>query len=415
MPLRCVAKRCLTLFHVRVHKGFRYRIYPTQAQAARLIAWEGALRWLWNLALEQRRLCLSRPRDERVYLSAFDQQLELTGLRAELSWLADVPRNVCAQLLSELDKSWQRCFRRLAAAPNFKRKDRSVLGVCEAHSNAWRLDGSLVRFPKIGNLRAVIHRPLEGKPRTCTIRRDGDQWFASIVCEIELPDPVPRTEPRVALDRGVVNLVADSDGQIVENPRFFARAMKRLARAQRNLARKKKGSKNSAKAKARIAVIHRKVRRQREHVVQNLSARYAKSHGTVIVENLNIRNMTKSARGTVEEPGKKVAQKRGLNRSILDSGWGRLNECLRYKLAWSGGRLVEVPAAYSSQTCSACGHADSASRRSQSVFRCVSCGFEGHADVNAALVLRSRASRSVQPVEGFSLRHPEKQENPERF
>jgi putative transposase len=390
---------------VLIHKGFRYRIYPSAEQSVRLLAWEHALRFLWNIALEQRRLCLKKPRDERVYLSAFDQSNDLTELRASLPWLADVPRNVCGQLLADLASAWQRCFAGTCEAPRFKAKGRTVLGLCEPHPGIWRLDGSTIRFPKLGNLRAVVHRPLEGKPKRCTIKRDGDQWFASIVCEIDLPDPVPRHEPVVALDRGVVNLIADSDGVAVENPRFYTQSMKRLGRAQRGLARKKKGSKNSAKARARVAAIHRRVRRQREHVVQNLSAAYAKNHGTVVVENLSIRSMTKSAAGTKEAPGSRVRQKSGLNRSILDAGWGRLTECLRYKLAWGGGQYAEEVAAFSSQTCNACGHVSAESRRSQAVFACVSCGEAEHADVNAAKVLKkrfleSRANRSALPVEG---------------
>lgn len=368
---------------VIVRRGFRYRVYPTPRQVDRLLAWESALRFLWNLAHEQRLMGLART--NKRYPSAFEQMKELTELRAELPWLADVPRNVCGQLLVELDNAWQRCFAKLGRIPRFKRKGTNVLGFCEPHPKAWRRDGDMIRFPKLGNLRAVVHRQLEGKAKTCTLTRDGDQWFASIVCEIEMADPAPRVEPVVALDRGVVNLVADSDGKIVESPRFYAKAMKQLARAQRAVSRKKKGSKNREKAKARVAVLHRKVRRQRDHVVQNLSATYAKSHGTVVVEKLQIGNM--------------VRANRGLARGILDAGWGRLVECLRYKLARSGGQLVEVPAAYSSQTCHACGHVAKENRRSQAEFECVSCGLVEHADLNAALVLKSRANRSVQPVE----------------
>jgi putative transposase len=275
-------------------------------------------------------------RTDKRYPTAFDQINELTDLRTELPWLAEVPRNVCAQLLLELDKAWQRCFKRLARVPQWKRKGRDRLCLCEPHPKVWRLDGTTLRFPKLGNLRAVIHRPLEGKPKTCAVRRDGDQWFASIVCEIEITDPAPRIEPVVALDRGVVNIVADSDGKIIVNPRYMEATARRLARAQRIVSRRKKGSKNREKAKLRVARIHRKVRRQRDHFIQNLSATYAKSHGTVVVEKLQIGNM--------------VRANRGLARGILDAGWGRLVECLRYKLAWSGGILVEVPAAYSSQT-----------------------------------------------------------------
>ena len=126
-------------FLVRGHKGFKFRIYPSEKQEQRLLAWESALRFLWNLALEQRKLGLARP--VRLYPDAFDQISELKALCAELPFLADVPRNVCAQLLVELDKAWQRCFKRIARAPRWKRKGRDSLGLTEPHPKVWRLVG----------------------------------------------------------------------------------------------------------------------------------------------------------------------------------------------------------------------------------------------------------------------------------
>lgn len=366
-------------------KAFRYRVYLTPTQERRVKAWQNALRFLWNLALEQRKMGLARPKDERKFPTAFDQMSDLTDLRAELPWLADVPRNVCSQVLVELDKAWQRCFKRIAKAPRWKRKNGSPLSLTEPHPKVWRLDGNVIRFPKLGNLRAVIHRPLEGKAKTCTLIQDVDQWFVSIICEIERTAPAPRVDPVVAIDRGVTNVIADSDGRIEASPKFYAASMKRLARAQRNLSRKRKGSKNQEKAKVRVTRLHRKVRRQREHFIHQLSASYAKSHGTVVVEKLAIGNM--------------VRCNTGLARGILDAGWGMLVQQLRYKLAWQGGQVAEVPAAYSSQTCSACGHIDRDSRRGE-VFLCRGCGHRDHADLNAAKVLKSRWKPSVQPAEG---------------
>src|SRR5262245_4956035 len=136
---------------------------------------------------------LARPRDERVFLTAYDQINQLKELCSLAPWLAAVPRNVCAQLLVELDKAWQRCFKRLARAPRWKRKGRDLLGLTEPHPICWRIEGNAIRFPKLGGLRAVLHRPLEDKPKSVTVRRDGDQWFASVVCKFDRPDPVPRT------------------------------------------------------------------------------------------------------------------------------------------------------------------------------------------------------------------------------
>jgi putative transposase len=363
-----------------VYKSFRYRVYPTLAQEARLSAWENALRFLWNLAHEHRLLGMSM--SKKRYPTAFDQINQLTELRAELPWLADAPYSVSAQLLVELDKSWQRCFKRLARAPRWKRKNQNFSGLTEADPKKWRLSGADLRFPKLGRMRIVAHRPLEGKPKTCTLKRDGDQWFVSIVCEIETA-PILRTDPVVAVDRGIKNMLADSDGNLIGNPRFYERAMRRLARAQRIVSRRKKGSKNREKAKLRVMRLHRKVRRQREHFLHVESSRLAKSHGVVVIEKLNVSGMVRGR----------------LSRSIVDAGWSRFAEMLRYKLEWSGGTLIEVPAQYSSQTCSECGHVDTLSRRGER-FCCTSCGHVDHADLNAAKVLKTRANRSGLPVEG---------------
>jgi len=380
---------------VLIRRGERYRIYPTPAQVERLAAWENALRFLWNLANEQHLMAHSRRcKADAKYPMAFDQINELTALRAEILWLADVPRNVCAQLLVELDKAWQRCFKRLGRAPRWKRKGRNHTPVIAPKS--FRVEGigrnGVVVFPKLGAVPAVVHRAPRGKAKTCALVRDGDAWFACVTVEFEQPDPLPSRKPVVAIDRGVINLIADSDGHRVPNTRPFERIRKQLTRAQRTVARRKKGSKNQQNARAVVARLHRKARRQRDAVLHRESYRYAKNHGTVIVERLDIRSMTASAKGTTKEPGTRVRQKAGLNRAILNSGWGRFVEMLRYKVAPEGGQVIEVSAQYSSQTCAECGVVDARSRKSQSEFECVACGHCANADTNAARVLLRRGS-----------------------
>ena len=369
-----------------IRKAYRYRIYPTPGQESRLIAWEASLRFLWNLANEQRLQGLSRSKGERRYYTAFDQINQLTELRHELPWLAEVPVAASQQLLVALDRAWQRCFQGTARAPRFKSKGKSFRGLLEPSPNRFRLSASSIRFPKLGNIRAIIHRPHEGNPKTCTLRRDGGQWYAIIVCQVSIPDPNLRMSPVVALDRGVSYTLADSNGRLTPNPRFYNRALKRLARAQRTVSRRNKGSKNREKAKAHVVRLHAKVRRQRAHFLHVESARYAKSHGVVVIEKLNISGM--------------VRFNRGLSRGIFDAGWYRFAEMLQYKMEWSGGTLIEVPPAYSSTTCATCGHVDTASRKGE-LFCCCACGNSDHADLNAAKALKARANRSgLMPVEG---------------
>jgi len=364
-------------------KAFRFRAYLSPEQNATADRWSDALRFLWNLAHEQRLLGLARARGEKRYVTAFDQSKDLTELRSELSWLADVPRNVTMQLLHELDRAWQRCFMKLSAQPTWKRKGIDVPNLCEPRSTIWRLDRNTLHFPKLGKIRLVVHRSLEGTPKSCTLVRDGDQWFASIVCEVQIPDLTPRTGPVIALDRGVTNFVATSDGDLILGPQYLKSSLKQLARSQRSVARKQKGSKNQEKAKRRVMRKFRKVRRQRAHFSHEQSARFTKSHGVVVLEDLNVAGMMRGhcARG------------------IADSGWSTFQRMLDYKLSWSGGSIKLVPAAYSSQECSVCGHVDATSRRGE-IFCCTGCCHTDHADSNAAKVLLRRANRSVLPVEG---------------
>jgi putative transposase len=202
----------------------------------------------------------------------------------------------------------------------------------------------------------------------------------TIVCEVENGATIARSGPIVAIDRGIKYSVADSNGNLIHNPMHYEVALKRLAHARRRIARRKKGSKNREKAKFRVMRLHRKVRRQREHFLHVQSARYAKSHGVVVIEKLNVAGMMQG----------------NLARGITSAAWGRFAGMLRYKLDWSGGSLAEVPAHYSSQTCSACGFVDAASRRSES-FDCTACGHLEHADLNAAKVLKQRYEAPGNP------------------
>lgn len=387
-----------------LRRRYRFRVYPTVSQAEDLAAWENALRFLWNLAHEQRLIGLTRCSGEKRYPTAYSQSRELTELRELVPWLEAVPRGVCEQVLADLHEAWTRHFSRVSSQPTWRSKQRDVLSIAERRPKMWRIENGNVWFPKLGVIRTVMHRPLVGKPKSVTMKRDGDQWFASILCEVETADPTPRHEPIIAIDRGVANAVADSDGRLVPSARFYEKARKQLARAQRTVSRRKNGSANRDKAKVRVMCIARKVRRQREHFVHGLTSAYAKSHGTVVVEKLQIGNM--------------VRANRGLSRGILDAGWGMLVEQLRYKTAALGGRVVEVPAAYSSQTCHGCGHVDPRSRCSQASFECTECGLVEHADLNAALVLRQRFEAPGNPwclpVEGSALGAARRSRKPKR-
>jgi putative transposase len=198
-----------------------------------------------------------------------------------------------------------------------------------------------------------------------------------------VPDPVCLATKRVGVDRGITVLAAFSDGLFLDPLNILKQSTRKLARLQRKLSKKVKFSQNWKKAKERINRLHSKIAATRKDFLNKASTTIAKNHSLVVLEDLKIKNMTASAKGTIAAPGKKVKQKAGLNKAILDQGWGELARQIEYKLRWLGGTFLKIPPQYTSQKCSCCGHTEK-SNRNGIKFVCLDCGFVAHADTNAA-------------------------------
>jgi putative transposase len=363
--------------------SFKNRILPIKPVVDTLMSWSSGCRFLSNLANEQYLLGLNRPKDERIFTNSARQQKELTDLRKEHFWLREIPRHVQDQCLVRIDEAWQRCFEGLSGKPKFKKKSEFV-SLCEFDQKGFDIRGNYLHFPKLAPIKMILHRELRGKPKNCTILKDGEHWYAIIVCEIDDSTIEPTTNTSsVGIDRGTINLTADSEGTLVSNPKFLKNTQKLLTRAQRRLSRKKKGSNRQKKAQRRVTRLHQRVRFQRSDFLHKLSNAYAKSHGTVVIEKLQTKNMMRG----------------NCAKAIADAGWGMFARMLEYKLKRRGGRLLKVHPAYSSQTCSQCGVVDRKSR-SGILFHCTGCGFVEHADLNAAIVILSRRDPSALLVEG---------------
>jgi putative transposase len=360
-----------------------YRLDPTPEQATAFAQWAGACRFVYNLALEQR-----RDWGRKAKLSYNQQQRELTPLRAEVDWLKAVPVHALQMAVRSLDNAFQRFFSGLGSFPKPRKKgqrdaftlpDSSYLGFKRLNANR-----GAVKLPKVGWVKLLGYRPLGGELRLITISRKGGHWFASVAWRKEVKDPAISPLPSVGIDRGVAVFAALSTGGMVEPLNSFKAVRDKLAKLQVRLARKIRFSRNWIKQKAKITKLHLRAANARKDFLHKRSTEIAKSHGIVKIERLKVKNMTASAKGTVEEPGQNVAQKSGLNRTILDQGWGMFSGMLRYKLTERGGELQEVDPRFTSQRCSACGVIDKASRRNQSQFACISCGHSENADTNAA-------------------------------
>lgn len=404
--------------------SYRFRAYPTPEQVETLEAWQGSQRALWNAANAQRMERLQRAgydtkRDKR-WLSAYDQHAELTECREEFEWMRHPPQMMQCDLLKRLDLAWKGFFGGSTDLPRFKSKQRDDwapmgLGARECK----RVSRHRVRLPKAGDLRIRGHRGIEGRPLTVSLTREVDQWFVSIACEVVEALPEAPTGDPIGLDMGVANVVADSIGTLIENPRHRERVQRRLARAQRVMARRKpkrgqRASSNYRKAAKRVAVLHRKIRRQRADLLHNISHHYAKSHGAVVIEGLRASNMMASAKGTAEAPGRNVRAKAGLNRSIAGMGWYELRRQLQYKTEREGSTLVVVDPRHTSQLCAVCGVIDADNRQTQALFACRHCGHTRHADVNAAVNILARGIPSgalpEQACGGDAAGRPLKQE-----
>lgn len=347
-------------------------------------------RFVYNLAWEQRRDFWRQYRATTGgALNFASQGRQVTDLRRECDWIRAIPYTCLTQALRDLDKAFASFFAGRSRYPSPRRRgvndsfrlQASETGGIRRINKRW----SEIRLPKIGAVRFRATRPVFGRLVSVTITRDALGWHVSFACEIEHEAPA-NDNPAVGIDRGVAVSLALSNGETFQLPDLSRLDLQRR-RAQRVAARRKKGSKRRTKALRRAARISAKIARKRAHWQHEVSRSIAERFGTVVLEDLRITNMAAAGRG-----------KRGLNRSIMNQGWGAFAAKLSYKLEERGGALIKVNPAYTSQTCSACGTVDSRSRESQASFACVECGFRSNADLNAANVILRRSTPSM-PVE----------------
>jgi putative transposase len=371
---------------MKFRKAYRFRVYPTPEQVMQLSMTMGCCRLVYNLALEQRRLFSRKGRNLNYYTGADD----LPALKKEFPFFADAPSQCLQQALRDLEEAFQRFFRKDAGYPKPRRK--FVHESCR-FPQGFTIERHRLKLPKFGWLKMVAHRKVKGRPTSVTISREGHRWYAAIACEVDMPNPQWRETSEVGVDLNVATGAVTSDEQILPMPRITPEEMRQLARLQKSLARKKKGSRNRLKARRALARFDAKLARRRRNAAHEISCRIAKQHTHIAFEDLRLKNMTASARGTLENPGRNVAAKAGLNRSILDVSPGQIRAMTKYKAVWAGGECVEVDARYTSQRCSECGgHPQDEGtterlphgRVTRDRFVCPLCGSEAHADINAA-------------------------------
>jgi putative transposase len=382
-----------------MRRSFKFRLRPTAQQHVALDACLRDHRTLYNAALEERREAWRRG----ISVRYGDQSAQLKEIREECPEHGRWSFSSQQATLRRLNRAFDSFFRRVKSGqkpgyPRFRSRDRwdSVLWPSDGDGCRWK-DGRAY-LKGIGAVRVSVHRPVEGVVKTLAVKREGRRWYLVLSCD-DVPEKLlPDTGKGVGIDMGITAFLATSDNELIANPRHGRKAAKRLAAAQQVLARKKRGSRNRRAARAVVANRHRKVSDQRRDLHHQVARMLVNTYDVIALEDLAVKNMTRSASGTLELPGTNVAAKSGLNRSILDAGWAQFAAILAAIAEEAGRVMVKVKPQYTSQRCHPCGHVD-ARNRSGVAFACLACGHTGHADVNAARnVLRAGLARPAAQV-----------------
>lgn len=360
-----------------VKRAFRYRFYPTQAQEAELSRTFGCVRKVYNLALAARTEAWAR--QERINYNATSALLTAWKKTEELAYLNEVSSVPLQQSLRHLQAAFANFFDKRAKYPRFKSKKKSHRSA-EYTSSAFRFQDGELRLAKMAEPLAIVwSRPLpeRARPSTVTVSQDAaGRWFASLLCEDESIKPLPVTEAAVGIDVGLEHLLTLSTGEKITNPRHERKDRERLAKAQRELARKEKGDgANRAKARRKVAKIHTRIADRRRDTLHKLTTRLVRENQTLVIEDLTVRNMVKC---------------RPLARAISDAAWRELRGMLEYKAAWYGREVVAVDRFFpSSKLCSTCGTLQDKMPLNLRTWTCGTCGTTHDRDVNAAKNLKA--------------------------
>ena len=357
-------------------KAYKFRLWTNANQERELGIMLETHRRLYNAALAQRKWFYDEWQISRSYSA---QSGWFKDERETNHWFAAINFSSAQATLRRLDKAFANFFRRVKAGeepgyPRFKSADRFSCVLFPSHGDGIRLKGNKLRVQHVGTIRVCLHREVDGKIKTLSIKREAAKWFLVIACEVPESVSVGNILPAVGLDVGLTHFATTSDGEKITNPRYLKKELPELRRAQRSVSRKKKGGSNRRKAKRRVRRIHARVtnlRYEHRHKVANdLISRY----GKIAVESLNVRGMVKNRR---------------LSRAISDVGWSRFVEVLTHKAERAGGEVIQVSPNYTSQICSACGETVP-KKLGERVHRC-DCGLVMDRDENAARNILERA------------------------
>jgi putative transposase len=391
-------------------QAYKYELMPNGDQLRDMRRFSGSGRFVYNKAL-----ALQKENHETgnkfIGYVAMAAKLPVWKREAGTKWLKEAPSQALQHALKDLEKAFKGFFEKRTGLPRFKKKG-SGDSFRYPEPKQIKLDQSNNRIllPKLGWLRYRNSREVLGEVRNVTVSQSGGNWFIAIQTQRELEQPLPITKTAIGIDVGIARFATLSDGSYMAPLNSFKKHQQRLAHYQRRMSRKQKFSNNWKKAKVKVQKLHTAIANARKDFLHKTSTTISKNHALVCIEDLQVKNMSQSAKGNREQPGKRVKQKSGLNRSILDQGWGEFRRQLEYKVQWNGGILLAVPPQHTSQTCPACGHVSKENRQTRAKFRCIACSYENHADVVGAINILERGYRLLARGESVQSDRSMKQE-----
>ena len=351
-----------------VKRAFKFRLHPSKRQARLLQQTLDECRWLYNQLLEQRKLSYE---DLAISLSKYQQLMLLPKMKLERPNLASVHSQVIQNVVDRLDKAFQGFYRRCKAGekpgfPRFRGFDRYD-SFCYPQSG-FAVMGQELKLSKIGCIRMWMHRPIKGTIKTCTVRKTASgHWNVTLSCEMEAT-PLPARKESVGIDVGIETFATLSDGVTIGNPRFFKKDERALALAHRKLSIAEKGSLERKKRRKVVARIHERVRNRRNDFCHQESRKIVERYQNICMEDLNIKKMIEGSYHA---------------KSITDASWNQFCRFLSYKAEEAGRKVGWVNPAYTTQTCSRCGHREE-KKLSERQHLCTKCGYQAGRDFNAS-------------------------------
>jgi putative transposase len=357
---------------------YKRKLKLSKAHEMRISSWIGACRVVYNIALEIR---IVTYKNKGETISKFDLINQLPLIK-NTEWIKDVPAGTLQNAVERMDISYQNFFRTFkngGGFPKFAKKNKYNSIIIKDI----KVENNTVKIPKIGVIKTFKEREIKGIPKRATIIKEPTGYFICIQCDgVEKPVYNSDKNQVGGIDMGISHFCIDSDGGFVANEKHFYKYERKLRIENRSLARKKKFGKNWEKQTKKLGMLHHKIANVRKDFLHKKSTDYARKYSTLFLENLKINNMVRN---------------KNLSKHILDCGWGMFRVMLEYKT-----NVIRINPKHTSQKCNQCGHVCKENRASQSVFKCISCGHENNADINATLNLKSEGIAIIRQREALA-------------